>query len=277
MKSSIILAIVSVLCLVGCKDSSSPSGSDGNNTTGDLAGKISMTDYHDDPKADKSGVLVQLDGTSYSAITDTGGNWIIHNLPSRTYSLTFSKEGCATWRDRSYSFLGGGLVRYQYFSLFDNNYWLQTVVDIREEPRFTMHLDAIILPKVIYSDSLKEDVTIYGGIYAHTSNDAPGGKALGTVIISGSDTNLSIEHEHSYRNSLFYGGSFYVGGYHDSTANFINTYFGNLLDGFSSGDIVYFRVYPCIGAYTYYDATTDKQVPYGYSRNGSNVLSAVMP
>jgi len=105
MKIQLVIAALAVFSWVGCTDSST-NNSSSSNLTGDLTGGITLTDYRDQYKSDKSGVLVQLDCTSFSAITDTAGLWIIHNLPSKTYSLTFSKEGCSTWKDESYSFLG---------------------------------------------------------------------------------------------------------------------------------------------------------------------------
>ncbi|HET9135617.1 MAG TPA: carboxypeptidase-like regulatory domain-containing protein [Candidatus Kapabacteria bacterium] len=280
---SVVILLAAVVWL-GCSDSNGSNDNGNSDLTGDLTGKITLTDYRGYAKADKSGVLVQLDGTSYSAISDTGGAWTIHNLPSKTYSLTFSKTGYSTWKDRSYSFTGGGVVRYHYINIINRNIITDFIVPMAELPLYSIVIDALLLPKVVYSDSAKSNITIPGTLYGHSSPDAPNNSnySLSALIISSKKSSLSLEDNTSYNNEYFYTSNsgdwnFYSLSAHDTIVNFTVTRFNQLLQGFSSGDTVYFRAYPGIGYNSYYDAIEDKVVPIGISNNGSNVLSAIVP
>jgi hypothetical protein len=108
MKIQAIASFAFLALVFGCKTSTTTSPE----VTGDLKGTVSLYDSHFNLVSDKSGVLVQAEGTSFSGISDTGGNWIIHDLPTRTYSLSFSKSGYGTMKNTSFSFVGGGTVLY---------------------------------------------------------------------------------------------------------------------------------------------------------------------
>jgi hypothetical protein len=282
---SVVILLAAVVWL-GCSDSNGTNdGSGGNSSlTGDLTGKVTLTDYRGQPMADKSGVLVQVDGTSYTALTDTNGVWMIHDLPSKTYSLTFSKEGFFTWRDRSFSFLGGGLVRYEYNNFTGKSVYFSMVVPIVGLPQYTITLDALLMPIIVYSDSIHQYINIVGSIYGHSSQNTPPRTSLNTVAISGASANLSIDNPSSYRNIFsmnFYNNSSYNSfsnypAQQDSSADLTLHYFDPLLNGFSKGDTIYIRVYPSLGESQYYDDIRDIVVPV-YSANGSNVLSAIVP
>ena len=53
---------------------------------------------------DCSGVKVSLEGTSFSAVTDTKGAWQIINLPFNTYIIVFAKAGFATTKIPNFKF-----------------------------------------------------------------------------------------------------------------------------------------------------------------------------
>jgi hypothetical protein len=278
---SVVILLAAVVWL-GCSDSNGTNdGSGGNSSlTGDLTGTINLIDFRGYSKLNKSGVLVQLDGTPYSAITDSLGVWTIHNLPTRTYSITFSKEGCCTWKDKSFSFTGGGIVRYKYTYKYDNALYSSFNPTIRELPLYTITLD-LILPYYVYSDSAKGYIYVNGGIFGHTSSDAPP-VSLSAYCISSNKPTLSLEDRSSYQNFFWYNSdvydfNFYNSSNKDTTTNLLIKNFPALLQGFSKGDIVYFKVYPGIGRDFYYDAIEDKTIPIGFSNNGSNVLSLVVP
>lgn len=259
----LFISLLGVLC--GCSEDIAPASTGGSGT---LTGRITITDYRGRAKADKSGVLVQVDGTSFSTLTDSNGNWTIYNLPSQTYSLTFSKEGCYTWKDLSYSFLGGGVVRYEYLYTDHGYPEHRFLVPIGEFPKYQIFLDAIVPSKVIYG---------------HTSEDGPCQTGLGVYLISGKQGNISIEDSLSYRNAYYFKTdfnlptpAFYSASSRDTTIELV-ALCANLLDGYNSGDTVYFRAYPGIGNNSYYDAIKDKTVIIGYSNAGSNILSTVIP
>src|ERR1043165_5836971 len=142
-----ILSLLSVLImLASCSDSNNTTTSSvgGDKVTGNLIGKITLTDHTGKPIANKSGALVQIDGTSYSAVTDSNGDWEIHNLPSRTYSLSISKDGFVTFHDPSYAFLGGGTTRYFYRYFYYYTFYEFPEVPLKEFAQYSVFLDAVI-------------------------------------------------------------------------------------------------------------------------------------
>ena len=277
-----IITLSIVIGCVGCSNSTTNDA--GNNTTviGDLTGRVTLADNHGLPMTDKSGVLVQCEGTSYSAVTDTGGVWTIHNLPSRTYSLTFSKPGFFTWRDRSYSFLGGGVVRYSFDYIYNSTLYSGVVVTIVGIPEYTIQLDGLLLPIYTYIDSQLTQMTS-GSIYGHSSMNTPSGTPLGVYFISSRSPSLSLDDPSSYVNtysSLEDNGTVKFTNSpatHDTAANLTITNFPKLLNGFLPGDKIYVRAYPSFnsGWFFYYDDIEDRLIPV-HSNNGSNILSAIV-
>jgi hypothetical protein len=273
MRMEILSVLVLLLVAAGCSDSnnSATTSSGGNELTGDLIGKVTLYDYNGIVLANKSGALVQIEGTSYSAVTDSNGDWLIHNLPTRTYSLSISKDGYLPYHDYSYAFLGGGTTRYLFRYYYYRIFYEYAEVPLRQFPEFTIALDAILMPNIPHSDTS-------GLFYCHTSTNVPLG-SLGVYIISGADSTLSADKPESYENG------FYVqfGNYSrtDTSFNLASAIYStsdgtSLVDGFSKGKTVYFRAFPGIGAEVYYDAIHNKGIPTGINYSGSNVLSGIM-
>src|SRR6266542_3964857 len=100
MKIYSILSFAFLAFVFGCKNSQ-PSAS---LPTGDLKGTVSLIDSHGREVADRSGVLIQAEGTSFQTISDNAVNWIIHDLPTQTYSISFSKSGYGTLKNTSYTY-----------------------------------------------------------------------------------------------------------------------------------------------------------------------------
>ncbi len=262
-----------LFALAGCSDSNNSTVSNSDDgLTGDLIGKIALVDHNGKPIVNNSGALVQIDGTSYSAVTDSNGDWTIHNLPSRTYSLSISKDGFVTFRDFSYAFLGGGTTRYFYRYFYYYTFYEFPAVPLKEFAQYSVTLDAVILPNMFHSDSST------GVCYCHTSSNVPPGN-LGLYIICGKDSTLSADKPESFRNSYYAAFNNYTA--HDSAFNVAAPIYStsdgtSIVDGFSKGDTIYFRVYPGVGTDFYYDAIRTRAVPLGISFNGSNVLSGIM-
>ncbi len=244
---------------IGCSDSNTATNSSGTDVTGDLAGKVRSYNYLGRFNTDNSGILVQCEGTPYSTLSDSAGNWIIHNLPTRTYSISFSKPDFYTWKTTSYTFVGGGIVRYK-----DANG--KDYAQIGELPRFKLFLDGITMPHG----------NVYGNIYAHTSNDAPDSVSLGLYILVGTNPNLNINDKSSYTILQPYY-PFNSVAQIDTNMSITLPFTTAFFKGYTSGVTLYFKLYPSITSDSYYDARTDTYIPVGYSTEGSNVLSAVMP
>ena len=287
----ILLALLFLsLCCFGCSstDMNPASGSNGV-PVGTLKGTVSLIDTVSQHVVDKSGVLVELLGTSYSAITDTGGLWSIPNLPSRTYNIKYSKPGYDPYKVQV-AFLGGATV------------WLDSV-ELFHKLSFSTVLDAVILPPPDSIDTLGKSHYGVGYIYAHFSKNTPLHVYLGTMIIAGPRPDITIEDESSYRVALLntsQTGYFTVKTNPDSSNDISipiyngEAYYGTLLvpslqKSFSKGDTIYVRSYPyitsipCIAtigvfavdAKYYIDPENRKRVFYGVGE-ASNVLSVVV-
>jgi hypothetical protein len=95
----------------------------GAGTTGNVQGRVRLYDTIYDSfsptKAlilnDASGVRVNIEGTSYSTMTDSEGKWHLDNIPSGIYpSIEFSKDGFAKNKKADYGYPYGG------FSVFND-------------------------------------------------------------------------------------------------------------------------------------------------------------
>ncbi len=266
MKITALLLLL--LLAAGCSDSNTTTTNAGDGVTGDLIGTVYLTDHRGRGMTNHSGVTVQVEGTSFSAITDTAGNWTIHNLPSKTYAITFSKPEFYSYRDASFSFLGGTPVRYRTPVLSD------TYVRLGGLPRFTISLDAIIMPKKTIVDTITTFTN--GELYAHTSDDAPDSVTIGAYVIISRDPNLRIEDPATYFYLMPVQGMTYAR--KDTVVNFGTTlgYTWFFSEVVHPGDVLYFKGYPVIGNPMQYDPIKNRDEFIGYSTTGSNVLSATM-
>lgn len=86
-----------------------PVGPAGPSLTGSIVGFVSLVDEFGVSIADKSGVIVTVDGfqPGLTAITNSDGRYQLDNLQTGTYDLVFSKNGYVTRIALSVLFLGG--------------------------------------------------------------------------------------------------------------------------------------------------------------------------
>ncbi|MBS1903939.1 MAG: carboxypeptidase regulatory-like domain-containing protein [Bacteroidetes bacterium] len=264
------LTVITILCFLAAVTSSCSKSSDsvgsgggGSTLTGDLAGVVYLYDREGQYVAEASGVTVRCDGTDFSAETDTTGRWIIHGLPSRTYSLTFTKPGYTTRRIRSIVFLGGGVVN-------------AGVIYLAVVPDFTITLDAVILPSPSEVDSFGR-VTLHDGVLlGHTSPNGPFAISSPALLFVGKHAVFDPVDPDSYG----FASGFSVDKY-GATADTIRslraplTYSSLLGNGFKSGDSIYARAYPRVIQMTEFDPVRSEDVYVGLGQP-SNTLSGVL-
>src|SRR5437899_1519502 len=75
-----------------------------------LADTVFMNNYI--PISDASGVEINIEGASFSAVTDKDGRYTIANVPPGAYWLIFKKDGFATYHDGVIEFTGNGTDRW---------------------------------------------------------------------------------------------------------------------------------------------------------------------
>lgn len=202
---------------------------------------------------DKSGILVQCEGTSFSAITDSNGFWEINNLPTSTYSISFSKAGYSTFKNTSFQFIGGGIQQYKFS------------VILFQPITFSYTLDALTRPTLTNKSWY---------IFGHTSDNAPDSVNINILYILSHSPTIEIEEAASSASAF----TDYLNtklSTHDTSFS-LKTPIQSGLDQFRYGDTVYVRAFPYLYTQSYYDVVSKKSIITGYGP-GSNVLSAIVP
>lgn len=105
MKTKITLFLLLAAALVGgCKNSTTVE----DNDLGTLRGKVAFSDAICDPIANASGATIKIEGTGFSAVTDSSGQWEIDNVPAGIYNIIISKPGFDTNLIAEFEFNGAG-------------------------------------------------------------------------------------------------------------------------------------------------------------------------
>jgi len=93
-----VIIIFSAL-IFGCKGDTGltgptgPKGPGGPSLLGNISGNVIMIDTDGVQPVNKSGILVQIEGTSKTAYTDSTGKWMIDSVYTEIYTIDFSKAG----------------------------------------------------------------------------------------------------------------------------------------------------------------------------------------
>ncbi len=124
VKHSLLLPIFilsTLVSLIGCKGEpgqEGPQGPAGPNLTGNIIGYSRLIDVNGNRATNHGGIAVTIEGTSLSTITASDGGWEINNLPTGTYTISFSKAGYGIQKEVGYQFVGGGTVYFGIQSIF---------------------------------------------------------------------------------------------------------------------------------------------------------------
>lgn len=118
MKKIFTLSFIAILSITlfiqSCKKEAGPAGPQGPAgpiLTGNLFGFVDLLDqYGTKIITHNDSVLVSLDGTGKTCLTDVNGKYHFDSLTTGIYNLTFSKTGYGTMRLLTQQFTGGGDV-----------------------------------------------------------------------------------------------------------------------------------------------------------------------
>ncbi|HLR32486.1 MAG TPA: carboxypeptidase-like regulatory domain-containing protein [Fodinibius sp.] len=98
--------VLATIFFGGCDFSTDP-----DPLTGEIVGLVQPYDQWNQiitgPSGQK-GIKVQLEGTSYSALTDSSGRYVLDDVAASTYTIALSKSGYGTNKLPFYQFVGGG-------------------------------------------------------------------------------------------------------------------------------------------------------------------------
>jgi hypothetical protein len=89
---------------IGCKESAVSAL-----PTGTWRGQLYLSDSVGGVFKDASGTTVELEGTIWHQVTDTGGYFTFRSIPTGTYVVRASRPGFAPLRATGQSFVGGGV------------------------------------------------------------------------------------------------------------------------------------------------------------------------
>ncbi|MBS1904107.1 MAG: hypothetical protein JSS75_10415 [Bacteroidetes bacterium] len=173
MKYYLFLIVLAPLFFgTGCKDDDTTNSA--SLPTGTLKGRILLFDSLGSVSSDASGVVVSMEGTSLSATTDVNGVWIMSNVPTRTYTILYSRPGLVQTREPGFVFVGGD-------TLYHTNTTLWMPIKQR------VHLSQVTTPnRVTFAGTLPALSSTYpsfalvGGVSADSAAIA-NSQTLGTV------------------------------------------------------------------------------------------------
>jgi len=113
MKNFIFLICFAIVVMLGC-ESETPSSSTSNNSndTGTVIGFMQTYGIFGELLANQSGTKVTLEGTNYSAITDSIGKWVLHGIPEGSYIATSTRDGYVPKKMYNVTVFGGGTYVY---------------------------------------------------------------------------------------------------------------------------------------------------------------------
>ena len=245
MKTYLLTALICTAFLYGCKDSTTITNSGGGTLVGDLKGRVYLMDQNGNPISNGRGVLVSCEGTSYSAITDSTGFWVIHDLPTRTYSIAYTKEGFDTIKNTSYTFVGGGTQ------------WILQGIAIVQHPTFEVVLDAVAAK---YKSDGRFD---YYSLYGHTVDNWNG---LVRIVIS----RIQPFTPYDNNNVNIYIHTIRL----ENDPSFIEKFSPDDYVSLHNFDTLYVTAYPASFANPYFDVQTGKYVYSGLGKQ-SNVLQII--
>ncbi len=197
------------------------------------------------PVDNNSGVLVQIDGTSYSAKTNSNGDWIITNIPAKTYSFTFSQNGYETNKRLNVNIL--------------TNPELLKNVTLARPPDFPVVLDGVVVSPTPTNPGLHHYLKLYG----HYTNII--GQSVRIVLSKNLNVNI-----HDTSTFLYY--------FDHETYNPIDTEAFEFEVGqpnnnvFEKTDSIYVTAFPSGVIQHYFDVTTSKNYFTGFGIRSNTLL-----
>ncbi len=249
---SMLGIVISILMLslvqFGCKGGDGPTGPQGPAgpvLTGNVIGRIVLTNEDGTSPSNKSGVSVTVEGSSISATTDSTGKYTLVGLTTGVYNISYAKSGYGSTKQPLFQFVGGGAANAGSIYLDQiPGFGISTATAVQAAP----------------------NVTLSGTI----SNSAPYYRYILILIGKVNPTNTDPS---SYQ----FVYSAYVS---SSTTTFSTTLYQSYLTsaGFVSGDTLHITVYSYGSNFNsyYYDPSTQQ---YVFNAVGavSKTVTVVMP
>lgn len=255
MKKISILAFSTIFTLLffisGCKKESGPAGAQGPAgpvLTGNLFGFVDLLDqYGNKIITGNDNILVTLDGTSKTNLTDANGKYHFDSLTTGVYNLTFSKTGFGNTRLLTQQFVGGGDV--------DRDIKMSIV------PNFSVYVLTAVVDTA--------NVTLTGTLSSSDTRIRTAALFLGaTSAVSSNPANYLLSYTKQTNNANLNG----------FTVKIPLADLGNA--GFVSGSTLYFSAYGAAAGYASSSAYEDLNTGRSYFNAlsaGASTTSIVLP
>ncbi len=253
-----VLTIIIALSIAGCTGSTGPAGP---TLTGSMTGFVTLFQSDGSRAYDQSGVAVNVQGTSLSAMTDSTGKWTFSGLSTGTYIVTYNKKGYGMSEQQGLQFVGGGSTDY-----------LGNIM-MAQPPDFSVSLTSIRFDTTYYWHIINFSVTM-----TFSSSGEPEDNSTFLIIV-GKDSTFNPSNPTDYLYST-------LGGYNGNNSGYAYSYLSSLAAvGFTSGMTAYVAAYPLAhwpnGSSTalyssYYDIATGRTA-YTSVGTRSNVIRFTIP
>ena len=245
-------ALVSLLLLTSCNKKGDPGptgpvGPAGSFLSGDLIGYCYADNQYGPLPVDNSGITVTAEGSGVFARTDSSGRFILNNLHTGTYTISYSKSGYGTWKSQGFQFVGGGqaLIGSAYiYKLPDYN-----VLNLKASTDSIGYLDI----KGTFSKSISAYYPNYVLLFFSKSSD------------------VSSDPNHYLFTNQFYLNSQGITFQYDLPTYYLSN------QGLTRGQTLYVIAYGASNSNSYLDISTGKYVYPNISTNSSNVTSFIVP
>jgi hypothetical protein len=284
IKYSLLLVLV---ILIGCKDDDTSLTANAS-LKGNIVGYV-ITYDSTGSNTDKSGVKISIDGTKYSAISDTSGRWEMKDVPPGTYNISFTKDSYAMQKNIVYRFVGNGTDYLGYSVLFQiakrNASLVLKSFQNYDQVRFDSigrPIDTTVLPFYAANFTCR--------LFRNDSAESLKGN---TLILFGKTENISPLDPSSYLFSI--DNPYYIDNNTALDANGYSFYIYReklLNSGFKSGDKIYCQAFVSnikewgwgytpssseVLTPSYFDIATAKQIYTCFGDNHSEVKSFILP
>ncbi len=261
--------------------------------TANIHGRVELVQGYSPLAPPFSGVTVALEGTGYSAVTDDSGYFILHNVPTGTYNVRFSKPGYGDVRWMSTTVTGGGNT---------DVYWPETGTWTNQYSQLLYRISNVVttLDGLRFLDTafrLPSGGGVSGPMFMASGSVVPDlmrPQSEGAVALYISHTS-DVSAQPGHYTTFFYGSNGYAGtggpvtsavAYPIDTSterfNFLSTQYQLKYFGFNSGDSIYVAAY---GAPTYemfptgdyWDPILQQYVLTAVNQTPSPVIGTVVP
>lgn len=241
----LLLLLLTIAILNGC----SSSGTNETAPSKNIYGNIALLDW-DYSALPRGGALVTVDGTSFSATSDSKGDWSIFSIPGRTYSFTFSKAGFETIKRESVDITNGT----DQFSR----------LTLARAPDALVILDAVLFSPNPPNPQLHQTFTLYGH-YPTVQ-----GQNIRIVLSYTPDINIHDTSTYFYYSDGFTGDQTSFG---DSAA-FTLTINQPQNNVFATRDTIYVSAFVTGVTQSYFESKTGKYYFIGFGPRSNTLVMA---